>query len=185
MDDTQMWQHSLDAVKGWFDMSSLDFCAKMSSSVTITAYAGRVVHLNDDGEFEMGCTGDQMAIFLLWNSNQPSVSNASANNHWFPIGPTGTNTGLVATGAYELETTEYDTDQTYLPNQPLRAVASNTNQTTGGRLTNQGVVRRASATPQLATAICGIVSREPRKRQSDREEVLSFWPVYEPGASGL
>lgn len=180
----QMFDHTLDAPKGWFHMAALDFAAKLSSNVTITAYQGRCVHLNDDGEFEMGCVGDQMPIFLLQNSDDSDVSN-SGGTLWYPIGPTGTLNGLVAKGAYELETTEYDDDQTYLPNQPLRAIASNSNQTTGGRLTNQGVVKTQSATPENATAIVGHVSRPPRKRQSDRKKVLAFWPGHYPGADGL
>jgi hypothetical protein len=180
----QMHTHSLDAVKGWFQMAALDFTAKVSSNVTITLYAGRCVHLNDDGEFETGCLGDQVPMFLLHNSDDPVIENDGAPV-WYSTGPEGDMTGLVALGAYELETTEYDTDQTYLPNEPLRAIAANTTQATGGRLTNQGVVKVQSATPASATAIVGHVSRPPRKRQSDRSEVLAFWPGHYPGASGL
>lgn len=180
----QMFDHTLDAPKGWFHMAALDFPAKLSADVSITAYAGRCVHLNADGEFEMGVVGDQMGIFLLQNSDDSDVSN-SGGTLWYPIGPTGTINGLVATGAYMLETTEFDPDQDYLPNEHLRAIASNSNQTTGGRLTNQGVVKVASASAATATAVVGVVAIPPRKRQSDRHEVLAFWPIYLPGATGL
>lgn len=189
----QMFAHTLDAVKGWFHMAALDFTAKLSDNVTITAYAGRCVHLNNDGEFEMGVTGSQMPIFLLQNSTDSDVANSGDSNGnggalWYPIGPDGNLTGLVAKGAYELETTEFDTAQTYYPNDYLKAVASNSNQTTGGRLTNQSIVTLENSSSLSSstnpTAIVGVVSRAPRKRQSDRNTVLAFWPVYKPGKTG-
>jgi hypothetical protein len=183
----QMFDHTLDAVKGWFHMAALDFTAKLSSNVTITAYAGRCVHLNSDGEFEMGVQGNQMPIFLLQSSTDSDVSNAGGTL-WYPISPSGNLTGLVAKGAYELETTEFDGNQTYAPNDYLRAVASNSDQTTGGRLTNQSVVTLENSTSLSSstnpTAVVGVVSRAKRKRQSDRNYVLSFWPIYKPGKTG-
>jgi len=143
----QMFAHTLDAVKGWFHMAALDFTAKLSDNVTITAYAGRCVHLNNDGEFEMGVLGSQMPIFLLQNSTDSDVANSG-----------------------------------------VRAVASNSNQTTGGRLTNQSVITLENSSSLSSstnpTAIVGVVSRAPRKRQSDRNTVLAFWPVYKPGKTG-
>lgn len=187
----QMFAHTLDAVKGWFHMAALDFTAKLSDNVTITAYAGRCVHLNNDGEFEMGVTGSQMPIFLLQNSTDSDVANSGDSNGnggalWYPIGPDGNLTGLVAKGAYELETTEFDTAQTYNPNDYLKA--DNTAATTKGKLTNQGITTLENSTSLSGstnpTAVVGVVSRAKRKRQSDRNYVLSFWPVYKPGKTG-
>lgn len=182
----QMFDHTLDAVKGWIpgNMGSVDFTAKLSANVTIDpVYQGRVVHLNSDGEFEMGCTGDQMAIFLLQNSDDTDVANEGATDDQ-PISPSGNMTGLVAIGGFELASTEFDADQTYAPNDSLRAVASNSNATTGGRLTNQSVVKVASATPQSATAVCGRVSKGVTVN-AFKKSVLNFWPVHIPGAAGL
>lgn len=173
----QMFDHTLDAVKGWLpgNMSSLDCSGKLSPNVTINpVYAGRVVHKNDNGEFEMGVTGTQMAIFLLQNSDDPDVQN-NGGQHWNAIAPTGVLSGLVATGGYELASTEFDDSRTYRVNDPLRAVASNTNATTGGRLTNESVVL-------FQTAIVGIVSKPPAKN-SHGKKVLTFWPVFCPGTT--
>jgi hypothetical protein len=178
----QMFDHTLDAVKGWFHMAALDFTAKLSDNVTITAYAGRCVSLNSVGEFEMGVTGSKMPIFLLQSSTDADVQN-DGGSVWYPISPEGNLTGLVAKGAYELETTEFDTAQTYYPNEYLRAIASNSDQTTGGRLTNQSVSTLVNAGSN-PTALVGIVSRAPRKRQTDRNNVLAFWPIYHPGKTG-
>ena len=174
----QMFDHTLDAVKGWFHMAALDFTAKLSANEAASAYAfaGRVVHLNDDGEFELGCKGSQMPIFLLQNNTDSDVSNSSSL--WYSIGPDGNLTGLVGKGAYELETTEFDDTQTYLPNQYLRCDTTST--AVKGALTNQGVATLVNGQSN-PTAIVGVVSRAARKRQSDRNLVLSFWPVYHPG----
>lgn len=179
----QMFDHTLDAIKGWFHMAALDFSAKLSSNVTIdTVYAGRCVHLNSDGEFELGCLGSQMPIFLLQNSDDNDVAN-SGSTRWYPVGPTGVLTGLVAKGAYELETTEFDSANTYAPNEYLRCKSSSNSSTDGGLLTNASVsvLEDGGSNP---TAIVGVVSRGVRKRQSDRNNVLAFWPIYKPGKTG-
>jgi hypothetical protein len=174
----QMFDHTLDAVKGWFHMAALDFTAKVSADETDSAYvfAGRVVHLDNDGEFRLGCTGSQMPIFLLQNGTDADVANAGGGV-WYPISPEGNITGLVAKGAYELETTEFDGTLTYYPNDYLRCDASGA---TNGKLTNAGV-RTLVNGGSNPTAIVGVVSRAPRKRQTDRNTVLAFWPVYHPG----
>ena len=184
----QMFDHTLDAIKGWFHMAALDFTAKLSSNVTVTTvYAGRCVHLNSDGEFELGATGSQMPIFLLQNSDDNDVGN-SGGTRWYPVGPTGAITGLVAKGSYELETTEFDSGNTYAPNDLLRCKSSSNSSTDGGLLTNASVVTLENSTSLGAgtnpTAIVGVVSRGVRKRQSDRNNVLAFWPIYKPGKTG-
>lgn len=190
----QMFDHVLDALKGWFDLSALDYTSKISANVSFRpVYAGRCVHLNDDGEFEMGCTGNQVPLFLFQNSDDPDVSNED-------LGPTldkiegGAIGGIrkhinawVGLGAYEITTTEFDSDQTYLPNDPLRAVADNDNSTTGGRITNQGVVTVASllATGSTGnvTALVGHVSAGASMSIHKRQH-LAFWPGHYPGHVG-
>ncbi len=175
----QMFDHTLDAVKGWFHMAALDFTAKISADETGSAYvfAGRVVHLDNNGDFKLGCTGSQMPIFLLQNGNDADVSNAGGGV-WYPINPEGNITGLVAKGAYELETTEFDTARTYYPNDYLRCDTASA--AVAGKLTNNGLSTLVNGGSN-PTAIVGVVSRAPRKRQTDRNTVLAFWPVYHPG----
>jgi hypothetical protein len=173
----QMTDHTLDAVKGWMpgNMGSIDCSGKLSASVTIDpVYAGRVVHKNDANEFEMGVVGTQMAIFLLQNSDDSDVSNAGGNL-WQSISSRGTMSGLVAIGGYELADTEFDSTLTYHVNDPLRAIASNSSATTGGRLTN------ASFTFGT-TAYVGVVSKLPTLN-SDKVNVITFWAVYAPAAT--
>jgi hypothetical protein len=96
---------------------------------------------------------------------------------------------LVAKGAYELFTTEFDTTQSYAPNQPLRAPVGNTTAGTGGLLTNQGVVdigtfvaaySASSTTTNYYTNVCGIVS-SGTSQNAYGVLVLNFWPVWYPG----
>lgn len=97
--------------------------------------------------------------------------------------------GLVGIGAYELETTQFDTAQTYAAGQPLRAVTSNTN-ANAGKLTNQGATSAAftSATAFLAgdptasawDTIVGFVSRESYTN-ANRRSALAFWSHFIPG----
>jgi len=183
-----MFDAHLDPVKGWApdNMSALDFSARLSANVTIDPVReGRVGHLNDDGEWEMGCVGDQMACFFFGSSDEPDSINEGSDDDQPIAGAKRLLTALVASGAYELGTTEFDTALNYLPNDSLRAIADNANATTGGRLTNAGVVKVAAAAPQNATAVCGRVSRGVKTNPVSRKPFLYFWPVHIPGATGL
>jgi hypothetical protein len=103
-----------------------------------------------------------------------------------PINPAGNILCLVAKGPYELETTEFDSTQTYLYNQPLRAPSGNSSGAYpgSGQLTNQScTLFRQTNTPQTSsTAVCGLVSRGVFKN-SYGQAVIAFWPVWAPGKS--
>lgn len=181
----QMYAKALDPIKGWKNMGNLSYSAKLSSNVSIDpVFQGRVVHLNASGEWEMGCTGHQMAGFLFGASSDDPDVEATSSDDDRQVFPVGVMTALMATGSWELSSTEFDEDQDYAPNDGLRAVASNSNSTTGGRLTNASVVWAASATPQLATAVVGIVSAGV-VQNSHKKNALRFWTVFCPGAAGL
>lgn len=174
----QMFDHTLDALKGWPCPTALDFVAKLSPNVTFTnpVPAGRCVHNTAVG-FEMGCAGNMMPIFLLQGSADFDVANANAN--WTAIAPVGWMSGLVAIGGYELSTTEFDTTQTYAPNDHLKAILDNATDATGGTLTNQ-----ALGTLYGATGVnrVGVVSRG-KSTNAYGKSVLAFWPVYCPQLS--
>lgn len=184
--DTQMYTHKFDGVKSWFGDWIIDFQAKLSSNVSIVVYAGRCLHLNSAGEWEMGATGHDMPFFVnnTAGSQAPSSGNPSANGYWYAL-HAATISGVAAVNNFEAETTEYDTALTYLPNQLLRAIASNSVQATGGRLTNASVVKPESASAATSTACVGLVSRAPRKTDFTQPNVLAFWMLYKAGATGL
>lgn len=189
------YKHTLSPIKGWMPKYNLTKAAKLSGDVTIDpVFAGRVVHLDAIGEFAMGCVGHQMPIFLMDASDDPDVGAVGGDNDQPVIPSEMRMVGIPGIAGIELSTTEFDTAQDYAPNDPLRAIADNTNATTGGRLTNQGVVKVASATPASATAICGIVSgglingvtvADGTIVDSHKQTCLVFWCCYQPGATGL
>jgi len=189
----QMFEHAIDAVKGWFHGAALDKSAKLAAAVlgVTTVPAGRVAIIDDNGEFvinrgaaTVSNAATAMPIFLWNGSNHTDVYNNGVSSgtslaHWYGISSTGTMSGLVATGGYELQTTEYDTTQTYLPNQLLTANA------TTGVMTNQGAV-------QYVNWICGIASWHvqsdaksaaatgPEGTNAHGVSTLTFWTYFLP-----
>jgi len=197
-----MFEQALDAVKGWFHLSALDKSAKLNNDLLTSATvvpAGRVAVLDDVGEFILNraagatlTTRETAMPIFLWNgSDHPDVYNdgtspTTATVHWYGISPTGVMSGLVATGGYELQTTEFNTALTYLVNQPL--TASNL-----GVLTNAGIT-------QFGTWICGICSSHvqgdnqvtgtvqtaapgsPVGLNAHGVAVLTFWTYFLPGS---
>lgn len=174
-----MFEHGLDVKKGWFDMASLDYDAKLASAVTFAVPRGRVVHVDSDGAFRPGAHNTGVAIFLLNGSADADVSNpgttAAGNFMHKAIAPSGKMSGLVATGGYEISTTEFDSSRTYAPGDLLTATASNTDAATGGVVTNNGVV-------QFVNPVVGVVSSGKAKNHNGIQ-ALSFWCVWLPGAA--
>ena len=173
---TMYFEQALDALKGWPSESALDHSAPLSADVEFDIPAGRCVSLDDNGEFVTGVAGTAMAIFLLngTTSHHTDVSNPGGS-HWTPVAPTGKLSGLVATGAFELETTEFDDQQSYSPNDLLTAPNDDADVAVGGVLTNQSAV-------QYTNPICGVVSRGVNQN-SHGVDALAFWPVWLPAAA--
>jgi hypothetical protein len=182
-------EKGLDVKKGWFQMAALDYDAKLSSAVTFTVPRGRVVHVDSAGDFRPGAHNTGVAIFLLNGSGEADVSNpgwgqgqgagganatqSAANFMHIAIAPTGKMSGLVATGGYEIASTEFDSSRSYAPGDLLTATASNSNATTGGRITNESV-------EQFVTPVVGVVSSGKAKNHNGAY-ALSFWTVWLPG----
>jgi hypothetical protein len=173
-----LFEHGLDVKKGWFDMAALDYDAKLASNVTFEVPRGRVVHLDSNGAFVPGAHNTGVAIFLLNGSSDADVSNpgttAAGNFMHQAIAPTGKMSGLVATGGYEISTTEFDASRTYAPNDLLTAAISLTNKAVGGVLTNASVT-------QYVNPVVGVVSSGATKNHNGIQ-ALSFWCVWLPGA---
>lgn len=181
-----MFEHTLDAIKGWPSPTAVDFVAKLSANVTIDPVPeGRVVHLNSVREFEMGVAGTQMAMFLIQDSNDPDVT-AQAVTGTVHVAPVGNMSALVATGGYELRSTEYNAANEYAPNNLLTSVASNTVNATGGVLDNENAGGAALTAPWAGggttRAICGVVSKGVEDN-SHGINALVFWPVWLPGTT--
>lgn len=179
---SQMFESFLDPIKGWFSPESLHTVAKKAAAVTFDIPAGRCVSLNSSGEFITGIATKRMGMFLFQGSDALDVTNPSGTTAKGtfvsqPILPNGAMMALVAAGAYELSTTEYDRAQTYVVNDYLSAGNADTNSVTGGLLTNKntgGTALVAGTHP-----ICGCVSKI-NTRNEYGIQTIEFWPVYMP-----
>lgn len=194
--------HALDTKKGWFQMASLDLAGKLHEDVEFELRSGRVAHVaevthqDDNGTggggekpqvyFKPGAHNTGPACFVWTGSDRFDVSNPglTAGGRFVhkAIAPGGNMNTLVAFGAYELETTEFDTAQTYLPNQLLtaRQGTDEADEDEAGRITNQrpadaGVVR------QFIDPVVGVVSTGEHLNHH-RVSTLAFWTAWLPGA---
>ena len=188
----QMFTHGLDVKKGWFDMASLDYSAKLSPDVDFVVKRGRVVHVDSNGNFVPGVHQTNVAIFLLNGSEDADVSNpgwgqgqgvgganatqTAANFMHIAVAPTGKMSGLVATGGYEISSTEFvETETAYEPGQLLTATTTSAPDAGDGRLTNEGVT-------QFETPVVGVVSSGVATNHNGIA-ALSFWCVWLPGST--
>jgi hypothetical protein len=159
----QMFDHELNPLKGWPSPYALDFEAEYADGVS-GAQAGMVVSLDSNGKFERGLTQTgAMPIFLFQNQSDFDVRSDRGNIAG------GVASGLVAVGAYELQSTEFVAGS-YSPNDPLTVVnAAGDNQ---GKLTSGTL---------YTDDIVGIVSRGQSESEHDATiGFLAFWPVYLP-----
>lgn len=179
-----MFEHCLNHPKGWFQPAALDIDAKVSDNVNFVLPGGRVVHLNSAGEFEPGVRETDMAVFLLQASNDFDVSNPGRTPDGTfmhqAISPTRKNSGLVATGGYELESSEFDKTREYAAGDLLTAEADNDDAAVGGVLTNEGSGGGGDV-QQFVDPVCGVVSRGSFNNEHG-VPMLAFWPVFLPGA---
>ena len=173
------FEHAVDIKKGWFDMASLDYSAKLGS-VSFTVPRGRVVHLEHvDGKevFLPGVRATDVAIFLLNGATDADVSNpgttASGRFVQQAISPSGKLSGVVATGGYEIDSTEFHSELSYVAGDLLTAP-------TGSCPINSGTLTNASVT-QFVTPVVGVVSSGKHVNHNG-VSTLSFWSVWLPGA---
>lgn len=157
--------------------------------------------------FEMGCIGanaDGFPLFLWGGLYDPSNSNKStptgtaatgSSTYGTPIGfsilpPADPASAVLpavlgAPGLYEMETTEYDTNQTYTCGQYLRAVTLNNN-ANSGKLTNQNASSGGGAFANTSTltlgtdTVVGVVSHGTYQN-ADMKNVLSFFTHFVHG----
>lgn len=178
---------------------------KASELTTGNVVSGRVVSLDSNGDLVPGLDSQfAMPLFVFRGTESPSVYNTGTENnvtHWVPVAGRGANAIVfVASGGFELQTTEYDTtinDSDYTPNTPLTATAT-------------GLVTKAvgTGTPAEWKQIVGVCSvhenaenwRDPFGTgqalptasnptpvgfNAHGKKVLTFWSVYLPYAKTL
>ena len=118
MSYTNMYDHMLNALKGWPGPWALDKDADLEADETI--YKGMCIYINASGNFQAGLECGSMPIIAVRNSDGSDVRTSPGNMTG------GKMTGIVVTGGYEIETTEFDEDLSYPPNTALTATNTGT-----------------------------------------------------------
>ena len=173
-----MTSETLNALKGWPAPHALDFEAKLNSAVTERVPRGTVAHVDSAGTLSLGCndtTLNPMPLFIFPASDDEDVQNEAADasttpGAFIPISPTGVLVALVATGAYELVSTNY-VDASYAPNDKLTAAT--------GTTPTSGASGKLVAGAIDTDVICGVVSRGVINNGYGFN-ALAFWPVFIP-----
>lgn len=152
-------------------------------------FAGRCVSRNSSGEAELGVTGHRVPLWLFRDTNKPStgsfsdpVAVADAPHVTFKSDAVEKTLAYVGIEGLELQTTEFDADETYNINDFLTAppVGSMTDPEileSAGVITNAGIVYGRNP-------IVGIVS-EVGFTAPHRINMLSFYTLYRPAIAGL
>jgi hypothetical protein len=169
LNPAQMIDHSLTELSGRSLMYALDFSAAPASGESVDQ--GGVMTLNSNGQFVAGLGAYDntqiidhnapVAIFAIQGTNEFDANSDVGNMSG------GVQSGLVATGGYEIQTTEFVAG-TYAPNDTLTFATS----------TDKGKVTLSGA-GYSAYHVCGVVSSGVSSN-ADSVSVLSFWTVWMP-----
>jgi len=159
----QMFDHELNPIKGWWDMHALDKRVQIGTNA-VEVQKGMVGYIDPStSTFLLGVVNGYMPLFTF-----PGENSFDANSDVGNISGGWLNC-LVATGGYELETTEFVSGPTYDPQTPL----------TGAAAADVGKV-----TPSAGWAggdmIVGIVSDQGPRTNDHGKDVIRFWPVFAP-----
>lgn len=173
----QMFDHELNAVKGWPSPYAVDKVKTIATGEP-TIYAGRVVHIDATlDQFKLGCPYDSgdtyapMPIFAWPNSTDFDVSSDVGNISG------GHLVGLVAVGAYELETTEF-VGVGFNPGMPLVCDQGHVSAANLGKV-KVGSLAALSATDD-EDLVVGIVSDAGPLTNEWSKQMVRFWPWYLP-----
>jgi hypothetical protein len=159
----QMYDHELNPVKGWPRIHALDKHAEVGSGVT-GIIAGMCLSLDSDGKYQRGCANGAMPLFVFQNQNDFDANSDVGNISG------GVLMTLVATGGYELESTEF-TGASFVPNAPL--TVENTAGDDQGKL-------KVTTIDHATDMVVGVVSDAGPITNENGKTVVRFWPVYMP-----
>ena len=163
----QMYDHELNPVKGWPSPYAVDKAAHVDLETGEVVNRGMVMSLNAAGNFQLGLACAAMPIFALNSNGDFDVVGDDGNLVGSGTGVSNMS-GLVAVTALEVESTEFDTTEVYLPNQALTAGAPGA--------ADAGVIKPGVF---YTDTICGVVS-DGAVINEFRKSVLRFWPIFLP-----
>jgi len=159
----QVFDHILEAIKGWPSPYAVDKHAVVKTDEVLRG--GMVACLDASGKLQAGLSEGAMGIFVRQNSDDYDVTGDDGNI----VGARGAvMSGLVAVGAYELESTEFVEGPTYLPNMVLTSAEPGDD--------DAGLLAIGTA---YVDTICGVCS-EGSVTNERSQSVVRFWPVWLP-----
>ena len=170
----QMFDHTEIERSGRSMSYPLDFIAPANNAETVPVLQGGACSLDANGQMVTGL-GDgvantaqdgltPMCLIAIQGRNEFDANSDIGNFSG------GTQSALVASGGYEIETTEFVAG-TYLPNAPL----------TFGTDANRGLFAAAPA-KYSTVQVVGVVSR-PVTANENGKQVLAFWSVFCPAVN--
>ena len=163
---SQMFDHSLDVIKGPSLMHRLDYAAEPASGADIRA--GAVCSLDSNGKLQAGCSAGAgankpMPMFAIQDINDFDANSDVGNISG------GVMSAIVATGGFEIETTEYVAEDTYNTNDFVTAA-------NGAAI---GKVAKMGEAPYGGQVAIGCVSKGVSVN-SEGKSVIRFWTLFIP-----
>jgi len=190
-------EHAAVIAHGAHPEYRLEFPAEVDDTVANfdKIYQGSVVSLNASGKYVIGCgvgTGVNYPVPCISMKNvfDPDVTTGKLGTSTFVTGSSftvlpdyrkttwsavgGVITAIPCTGGYEIETTEFDSDAVYAPND---ALIPGTDDKLGK------VVKATASTADVGTApVVGFVSKAAFKVESYGQDRISFWTNFIPAS---
>jgi len=172
-----MFDQMLDAIKGWPSPYALDKAVDLVAG-SPEVVAGRVLSMNASAKFQLGLECNAMPIFAWQSSTDFDVvgddGNLVGSGGGDPTGgePVPKLSGLVATGSYELQSTEFDATGSYAPNAPLTAGAPGA--------ADAGIIKLTADGNFYGETVCGVVSDGVNASENHGINLLTFWSVFVP-----
>ena len=193
MDVAQNFDHLLDPISGYNGMHDLQFKGGMDLA-TDAWHRGALMHLSAAGIIRPAgkiTAADALHSMGMWAIGASYDFDVVANNTRIagaaPLyrGDSGNIAGgtvacLVATGGYELVTTEFNPRGTYNENVPLvRNVEADPTLNVNNGWVTPGTIQTSGAL-SLNENIVGIISVAGPLVEVYSQSVIRFWPVYLP-----
>lgn len=167
-ENAKMTGHVCVAVKGPPPNWRAEFSAQ-GADINQEIHEGSLISLNENGQFVLGCpagTGANrpMPMWSCKDKNNAGVVQYGGNVF------AGNYHGLVATGGYEIETSEFNADETYAVNDMLMPGEA-------------GKVTKATGAAYGAFPVVGVVSCAVDMNRTCACKTIRFWSTYIPAAN--
>ena len=168
--NAKMTGHMCVAVKGPAPNWRAEFAAE-GADVNEEIHEGSLISLDEHGKFILGCPAGSkgwrpMPMWSCKDSSNAGVVQFGGNVF------AGYYHGLVATGGFEIETSEFDTAATYKCNHLLKPG-------TDGKITNT-YTGTTYADAYGTFPVVGIVSRPPQDNKTCECKTIRFWSTFLP-----